>query len=129
MIFLLPAMMFAATDAPFDCSVDQMTQQGMNYCAYQDYLAADAELNRQWKKTAAVMKERDEDWDSEYDDRPGYFDTLLAAQRAWILYRDKHCASEGYYARGGSLEPLLVSTCKTKLTKDRTQALQYLIEQ
>jgi len=129
MIMLIPLLLLASAEPPYDCEIDQMTQQGMNYCAYQDYLVADAKLNAQWSKTATVMKQRDADFDSEYDDRPGYFDTLLAAQRAWIAYRDTQCASEGYYARGGSLEPLLVSTCKTKLTEDRTEQLRFLIEQ
>jgi len=129
MFNLMPILLVATTPPPYDCETDQMVQQGMNYCAYQEYIAADAALNAQWKITAAVMKERDEQWDSNYDERPGYFATLLAAQRAWITYRDTHCASEGYYARGGSLEPLLVSTCKSKLTKDRTLSLKYLIEQ
>lgn len=109
---------------------DPMAQQEMNWCAKQDYLAADATLNEQWKLTAAAMKQRDaESKPYDRDNRPGYFATLLEAQRAWIAYRDAHCRSEGYYARGGTLEPLLVATCKTKLTKDRTQALSFLIEQ
>ncbi|MXO90049.1 lysozyme inhibitor LprI family protein [Pontixanthobacter aquaemixtae] len=107
---------------------DPQVQQEMNWCANQEYLEADAALNAQWKKTAAVMKLRDENFESTSDDRPGYFDTLLAAQRAWLTYRDTHCRSEGYYARGGSLEPLLVATCKTELTEGRTAQLAALVE-
>ena len=126
-------IILAAATAPpnpeWNCA-DPMAQQELNWCAHQDFLAADAALNEQWKQTAAAMKERDADFvPMEWDDRPGYFATLLEAQRAWIAFRDAHCRSEGYYARGGSLESLLVSTCKTKLTKDRTQALSFLIEQ
>ena len=122
----------AAADAPpnpgWNCD-GPVAQQEMNWCAAREYEGADAELNAQWKVTAAAMKARDKDLDRTYDTRPGYFDTLLSAQRAWIAYRDAHCASEGYWARGGSLEPLLVSTCKAKLTKERTQQLQFLVEQ
>lgn len=107
---------------------DPMAQQEMNWCAYQDFLAADAELNAQWKRTAEVMKLRDENFESTSDVRPGYFATLLDAQRAWLSFRDAHCRSEGYYARGGSLEPLLVSTCKTDLTNARTKQLADLVE-
>lgn len=117
----------ANPEAIWNCA-DPVVQQEMNYCAHQDYLRADAAMNEQWPKTAAEMKRRDTQNDWPHDSRPGYFDTLLAAQWAWIAYRDKHCASEGYYARGGSLEPLLVSTCKTKLTEERIQQLQFLIE-
>jgi len=106
-------------------------QSDMNICAYRDYLIADEALNAQWRLTSDAMKQRDRSW-AEYntpprsDDRPGYFETLINAQRAWITFRDAHCRSEGYVARGGSLEPLLVSTCKTALTEARTEQLREL---
>ena len=109
-----------------DCA-EPMTQQAMNYCASVELSEADDALNAQWRATAARMRQLDEATTYE-DDRPGYFDQLLAAQRAWLAYRDAHCASEGYHARGGSLEPLLVATCKTGLTKARTQQLRDLAE-
>ncbi|MDN3645629.1 lysozyme inhibitor LprI family protein [Pontixanthobacter aestiaquae] len=130
---LLAILAGAAPPNPdWNCD-DPMAQQEINWCAHQDYLAADAELNAQWAKTSAILKERDMQWMDGHgngeDGKPGFFRAALDAQRAWIAFRDAHCRSEGYYARGGSLEPLLVSTCKTKLTKDRTQQLQFLIEQ
>ncbi len=108
---------------------DQGIQQEMNICALNDFLAAEKQLNEQWAITSAVMKSRDESWKSEWDERPGYFNSLLASQRAWLKYRDAHCRVEGYAARGGSLEPLLVSTCKTSLTEARTQELRSLVEE
>ena len=98
-----------AGDPQWNCD-DPVAQQEMNWCAHQEYLKADAGLNAQWKVTAAEMKRRDAAWDSSHDERPGYFATLLEAQRAWIKFRDSHCASEGYLFRGGSMEPLMVST-------------------
>ncbi|RIV84785.1 DUF1311 domain-containing protein [Aurantiacibacter xanthus] len=100
----------------------------MTMCAARDYEEADAALNAQWSQTADVMRARDRDLDRVYDDRPGYFETLLAAQRAWLTYRDKHCASAGYRYRGGSMEPMIVSGCKTRLTEQRTRELADLIE-
>ena len=58
--------------------------------------------------------------------RPTYFAQLLEAQRAWLRFRDGHCASVGYQARGGSLEPLLIATCKAELTRERTRQLKAL---
>ncbi len=110
---------------------DTVTQQDMNWCANQDYLAADAELNRVWPEAATVMQDYDQalEEDGAYDDgRPGYYEALLDAQRAWLKYRDAQCVVEGYWARGGSLEPLLVSTCKTHLTKLRIEDLRELVE-
>ena len=110
---------------------DQGIQQEMNICAAHDFYKADAELNAVWTKARERMKQRDEDAAGglpEWDDRPGYFATMLDGQRAWLTYRDEHCRSEGYLARGGSLEPLLALSCKTHLTKLRTQELRELVE-
>jgi len=125
---MILALLLAGSEPPWNCA-DPQAQQEMNWCAAKEFEAADAELNAQWKLTAAAMKERDGDIDRTYDKRSGYFETLLAAQRAWLSYRGQHCASEGYLFRGGSMEALLVGTCKTKLTRERTQQLRFLIEQ
>ena len=124
-MMFVAALMLMQGAAP-DCE-DPYTQTEMNRCAALEYEASDAALNAQWKVTAAEMKRRDTH--AVDDGRPGYFDALLAAQRAWIAYRDAHCTTVGYYARGGSLQPLLVSTCKTDLTEERTRALRDLITQ
>lgn len=111
---------------------DPMVQQEMNWCAARDYVAADADLNVQWKITAAAMKASDAEFiaqgGSEYDTREGYFESLLEAQRGWLRYRDAHCRVDGYWARGGSMEPLLVSSCKARLTRMRTAELKVLAE-
>lgn len=130
-------LILAQTSAPeappvpdWNCE-DPLVQQEMNWCAGQDLMAADAALNAQWKVTREKMKARDADLESDkpdHDTRPGWFATLLEAQRAWITYRDAHCRVDGYTARGGSLEPLLVSTCKTALTKARTNQLKELAQ-
>jgi len=125
------AMLMAAASAnepQWNCE-DPGPQQEMNYCAHQDYLVADAALNAQWKKTAAAMKQYDADGFAADDGRPGYFDTLLEGQRAWLKYRDTHCASEGYMFRFGSMEPFMDSSCKAGLTRDRTEQLKMLAEE
>lgn len=124
---LLAVQSVAVADAapePIDACQDMVTQADMTQCAWQDFEKADAELNAQWKLTAAAMKARDRHVD---DDRPGDFDTLLAAQRAWLTYRDQHCLGEGFLMRGGSAEPMLRGSCKAELTRQRTKQLQELI--
>lgn len=118
----------AAAEPGVDCE-NAMAQPDLNACAYQEYERADAALNAQWKLTAAAMKAQDRDFDRSYDKRPGYYDTLLAAQRAWLTYRDKQCASEGYAMRGGSAEPMVISGCMATLTAQRTKELKALIEE
>lgn len=109
---------------------DPQVQQEMNWCAGRDFEAADERLNAQWKITSAVMKQRDKEWAEigSADKRPGFFPSLLEGQRAWLRYRDAHCRVDGYTARGGTLEPLLVSTCKARLTRMRTEELKALVE-
>ncbi len=109
---------------------DPQVQMEMNWCAGQQYEAADAALNAQWAITAEVMKTRDAEWAElgSSDKRPGFSKSLLEAQRAWLRYRDAHCRVDGYAARMGSLESLLVSTCKTRLSRLRTEELLSLIE-
>ena len=124
----LLALAAAAQEPEVDCD-NAMAQFELNACAYKEYERADAAMNAQWKVTAARMKESDADFDRSQDNRPGYFDTLLAAQRAWLTYRDQHCASEGYTMRGGSAEPMMISGCQTQLTEARTKQLKELIEE
>lgn len=109
---------------------DPQVQAEMNWCAGQDYAAADAALNAQWAVTAAAMKQRDAEWAElgSSDKRPGFFTSLLDSQRGWLRYRDAHCRVDGYAARMGSLEPFLAATCKTRLTRLRTAELKDLVE-
>lgn len=108
-----------------------VVQQDLNYCAAQEFHEADAALNAQWTITAAEMRRRDDeltapDREVRREDWPGYFNTLLAAQRAWLIYRDNHCDSEGLRYWSGSLEPLIAANCRTALTLDRTEQLRRL---
>lgn len=128
MLMSLMLLAAAAQDPEIDCG-NAMAQFELNACAYKEYERADAAMNVQWKITSERMKVIDADFDRTQDGRPGYFDTLLAGQRAWLTYRDKHCASEGYTMRGGSAEPMVISGCKAQLTEARTKQLKELIEE
>jgi uncharacterized protein YecT (DUF1311 family) len=105
---------------------DPQYQVQMNLCAVREFGAADAELNRQWAETSARMKALDVEIGREHDKQPGYFDTLLEGQRAWLKFRDAQCLSESFMARGGSMQPMLDSQCKTYLTELRIEQLRVL---
>ena len=107
---------------------DPMTQLALNMCAYQDFQRADAAMNAQWQRTVAVTKAADRELARSPDNQPGYFATLLSAQRAWLTYRDQHCTSASFEARGGSMQPMLFSGCKARLTEERTKQLKELTE-
>ena len=124
---LLPANVSAQEDPPLDCE-NAMSQSDMNQCAYQDFEAADKELNAVWKKAKAYMVKQDEDLKEMSPELVGGVDALMKAQRAWIDYRDGQCEVYGFQSRGGSMEPMLVDGCKTDLTKARTKELKEIYE-
>jgi uncharacterized protein YecT (DUF1311 family) len=107
-----------------DCNNAQ-TQMDMNICSQRDYDKADKALNEQYKKTRAAMVAIDSDLDA---DLKGAEKALVKAQRAWVDYRDGECEAEGFQARGGSMEPMLVSGCKATLTVQRTKELKTLAD-
>ena len=112
----------AAAEPQVDCE-DPMTQMAMNICAGRDYQAADRELNAVWKDASARAKSVD----AEIGDGTQHRE-LLAAQRAWLTFRDAQCSFEANQYRGGSIMPLIQSSCLTALTKARTEQLREYLE-
>ena len=113
-----------AQDSEINCE-DAQTQMEMTYCAEQDFTEADELLNAQYKQSRQATKAFDEDAISELQ---GADAALVAAQRAWVAFRDAHCASYGYQARGGSMEPMLIYACQADLTRQRTEQLKELTD-
>jgi uncharacterized protein YecT (DUF1311 family) len=122
MISLILGGLLLAAQEP-NCE-DPQNQAEMNHCAGISFQRADAELNRIWPRLLAGAREADADINREFDDRPTGEQVLRAAQRAWITFRDQHCAHEGYEARGGSMESLLYNGCRARLTEERIKQLQ-----
>lgn len=119
-------LLAAAPAEPMRCD-GSATQIELTMCAHAEFETVDAELNAQWPRATAYMKQRDRELEKD-DTRPKHFDTLLAAQRAWLSFRDQQCLLEGFSMRGGSAEPQVNSACKAKLTRARTAQLKSLIE-
>ena len=107
-----------------DCN-NAMTQVDMNQCAAEDYRKADAAMNAQWAETRAAMLA----WDKATppSDDNGAAKRLLASQRAWLGFRDAACDVEGYSVEGGSMQPLVISSCLAALTTRRTEELKSLV--
>ncbi len=127
---LIAGLLLAATalsqEEP-DCA-DPQTQSDITICAGIDYKKADATLNEVWDEALFIAKEEDMLGDVD-DGRPSNEEALRKAQRAWIAYRDANCAYEGYAARGGSMEPMLVNLCLARLTEERTVLLRRLVQE
>lgn len=123
-IFALCLMSLPAAAQDLDCA-NAMAQMELNECAFDDWDAADAELNLAYKEAMAMMKQ----WDANVPvDERGAAEALKTAQRAWITFRDNACAAEGYAMKGGSAEPLLVYGCMRVLTEERTAHLTSMVE-
>lgn len=119
-------LLMAAAPQERDCS--DLPQQPMNMCLLEAYQRTDAEMNRQWRITSEAMKAQDRGIDRSYDKDPGYFPTLLAAQRAWLTYRSQQCLLESFEMRGGSGAPMMHSLCMARITRERTGQLKSLVE-
>jgi len=121
--FFVAAPASLAAQEP-DCR-DPQTQAAMNICARRDHEAADRALNRVYRDLRTALQERDR----ELGPRLGGIEAaLVAGQRGRIAYRDGHCTVAGAEARGGTMEPLLVTTCKAELTRHRTRELNELLD-
>lgn len=108
-----------------DCDRNSFVQSSMNACAHLDWQTADKELNRVYKQAKAVALRMDEYL--EYGQVPAA-NMLRNAQRAWIPFRDLACDAESVAMRGGSAQPLLYWGCMTRLTRQRTEDLQYFTD-
>jgi len=110
---------------------DQGIQLYMNLCAAEEFKAANDQMLKQLKITLDKQLERESNFGKDSPDNagPDYVKSLLNAQGAWRKFRKAHCAGEGYAAWGGSLQSLLVSTCKTALTEQRIQQLKELAKE
>lgn len=97
--------------------LSNLPQQGMNYCAGEIYRKVDRQLNDVWKYAYRGSK-----------GSSGETPPLLAAQRAWIGYRDSQCEAESASFEGGSIQPFIRLTCLGRITRNRTEELRRFAE-
>ena len=130
MLILLIAQLPVEPLGNVDCSKNPVVQVEATHCAWRDYQSADAQMTVQWKRTLTLAHERDarfkESPSATRDKRLSYSAVLLKSQRAWLAFRDAQCTSEGYYGRGGTIEPMLVNMCLARVTRERTVQLRDL---
>ena len=106
-----------------DCSMAE-AQIELTFCAEQEWVAADAELNEVYKAAMSVMRQIDASM-GEGKAAEGY---LRQAQRDWVAFRENACAAEAYTMHGGSAEPMLIYSCRARLTQERVMGLYYITE-
>jgi uncharacterized protein YecT (DUF1311 family) len=85
----------------------------INYCAGLFYEEADKALNQTYQQLQSTLGSDQQE-------------KLVAAQRAWIEYRDKNCDFEVRRSIGGTGYPAYLSGCLERMTEKRTIELQRL---
>ena len=103
-------LVFAASAGQAASCAGARTQAEMTRCVGDDYKLADQTLNIVYDR---LMKRLDR------DDRT----RLRDAQRAWLSFRDKHCAFVGAGSEGGSIQSMIVAGCLSEVTTSRAGQL------
>ena len=118
---LAPALPYNGAECD-QAEADRGVQLALNICAWRRHREADTYLNAVWDRVRDRAKAADSE--AARDDKEGgYFELLLADQRAWLAYRDTQCALAADGARGGSIRPMIYSVCMEHMTLERTKAL------
>jgi len=119
---ILLALILQAVPLP-DCGDGSDLEIAECYSAA--YARADAELNQLWPGVLAAARKADQGFTpTPRRDKASAVKDLLAAQRAWVGFRDAQCAAEADYAQGGSLENIIVGRCLTDMTRERIAKLE-----
>lgn len=92
------------------------TQSEMNVTANAKYKKADAELNKVYKQLMSILDQ---------NEKP----LLIQAEKDWVKYRDSHCKFEVSQYEGGSIQPLIYSTCLEELTRKRITEIKASIKE
>lgn len=119
MLLLASGNCFAA----LDCD-KAMTTPDMNECARLAFEKADKELNAAYKVVMNSLS-KSETGSTQHRDAKN---SLIAAQRLWISFRDKDCDAVFNYWRDGTIRTGLYLACKTDHTKLRTKQLRAFLK-
>jgi uncharacterized protein YecT (DUF1311 family) len=102
---------------------DAMSNLDMRQCAYNEYKAADKELNAVYQRALKFMRETYGPDDIKQAGGQNPAADLRDAQRKWIAFRDANCRSMGTQMLGGSGQPTIVAGCLASMTKERAKEL------
>ncbi len=126
MLFVLFSVAISPAVAQEANCADPQSTLEMKICASRSLEVADSDLNANYQKARNAMRETDQTLKG--TNLAGAEKALRDAQRVWIKYRDAACDAEGFTARGGTLEGLIVLSCRERMTRQRSEDLQHLSE-
>jgi uncharacterized protein YecT (DUF1311 family) len=91
------------TSAPTSCTSTAQTQLALDQCAAR-------QLTRAQRQLAAALTSQGRIFGSR---------SVRSTQAKWVAFEKAECALEAAPDKGGSIVPLVVTTCETRLTTDR----------
>ena len=92
------------------------------HCTMESSQVVDALLNKLYGQIVAKLKEpADKGLDAK--ERAELLKRLIAAERAWIVYRDAECDHRSGYMLGGSGELTIYEECMFTMRRDRVNDL------
>lgn len=106
------------------------TQVEMNQCSADEYKKADAHLDTVITNLIRLLQKhsghaRQQSGGEQRKPEPPAVDKLRAAQGQWIRYRDLHCSAVRAQYEGGTISPLMWTTCMTETTNHRIEELKH----
>jgi len=112
----------AKIDAALDkCVKADESNVGMKQCAWSAYADADKLLNQTYSRLS-------KDWIGDDEGAAERRKRLVAAQRAWVAFRDAECSLQATEMLGGSGEGLVQGSCLYGATTERAKALETLMK-
>jgi uncharacterized protein YecT (DUF1311 family) len=106
------------------------TQVEMNQCSADEYKKADAHLNTVYTNLIRLLQkdsghaQQQSGGEQRKPETPAV-DKLRAVQRQWIRYRDLHCSAVRAQYEGGTISPMMWTTCMTETTNHRIEELKH----
>ena len=110
---LIAGAIASVLQAAESCDAPGLSQAELNECYGNAYKEADAELNVLYRQITARLK----------DDK-ATTELLVAAQRAWVAFRDAECALSASGVSGGTAHGMISAICLDKLTGKRIDAFK-----
>ncbi len=101
---------------------------GMTSCLNAEAKVWDTFLNAEYKATRAFAKAMDADEAEYFPQFARRAETLLAAQRAWIAFRDAECDRAYADWGSGSMRNIAWADCQMQMTADRAIDLRAMRE-
>ncbi len=113
---------FSAADAKLKaCMARDSSNMHIMACDSVAQIVADARLNSVYQAWTDALKHPEPD---EAKDDAEILKRLIAAEQAWIDFRDKDCSLQSTSMLGGTGEPTVSGDCVYAMTKARVKALE-----